>query len=146
MSEFGNSFTSECTSPKTPFHYVSTNGIRGTTDILFEALSALVLFTWAIQHLSVPAQRESKSLKQKIANGVRSCVSKIYYMLVTLVAPEMLIGKALVDWISARTSREECQEFANIDGVEWGLQKAYFANMGGFVVRFTGDTENDGSK
>jgi hypothetical protein len=137
MPEFGNTFTSECTAPSTPFHYVSTNGIRGTTDILFSSLSALLLFTWAIQHLSVPAQRESASLKLNIANAVRAIVIRVYYMVVTLVAPEILIGKALVDWISARTSMEEMREFAQIDGVEWGSTHAFFANMGGFVVRFT---------
>ena len=37
-------------------------------------------------------------------------------MLITLMAPEVLVGMALVDWISARTSNEEMESFALQDG------------------------------
>lgn len=61
-------------------------------------------------------------------------------MLATLLAPEILAGKALVDWISARTSREEMDGFALKDNVEWTVTHAFFANMGGFIVQFSSDT------
>ena len=59
---------------------------------------------------------------------------KVSCMLMTLVAPEILIGKSLVDWLSAHVSRTEMQEFAKLDEVEWTVTHGFYANMGGFVV------------
>jgi hypothetical protein len=59
---------------------------------------------------------------------------------VSLVAPELMVGKALVDLISAPSSRNEMKTLAEVDGVEWSVTHGFYANMGGFVVRFTDRT------
>jgi hypothetical protein len=57
-------------------------------------------------------------------------------MLTNLVAPEVRVGKALVDWISARHSKKRMGDFATEDGVEWTVTHGFYANIGGFIIRF----------
>lgn len=61
-------------------------------------------------------------------------------MLVTLIAPEILIGQALSQFVAARHGRATMQELACEDGVEWTLEHSHFADMGGFVIRFLDDS------
>jgi hypothetical protein len=60
-------------------------------------------------------------------------------MLLTLMAPEILIGLALTQFVAARHGQGTMQEFAREDGVEWTLEHSHFADMGGFVIRFPDD-------
>jgi hypothetical protein len=52
------------------------------------------------------------------------------------LAPEMFTGKACADMYSAWINETEMRPFAERDQVEWERMHAFFANMGGFVVRF----------
>jgi hypothetical protein len=55
-------------------------------------------------------------------------------MLVTIIAPEYILGKSLADLYAAYQSKKEMQRYAIKDGVEWGLTQAFFANMGGLIL------------
>jgi hypothetical protein len=55
-------------------------------------------------------------------------------MLVTLVAPKFLVGRAFQDFMMARKSRDQMRKFVEIDCVRWTLTHAY-ANMGGFILK-----------
>ena len=57
-------------------------------------------------------------------------------MMLALVMPEVMEGMVLVDYLSARASEQEMQKWASQDGTEWSLTHAFYANLGGFVVRF----------
>jgi hypothetical protein len=57
-------------------------------------------------------------------------------MLLTLMAPEILIGLALSQFVAARHGRDTMQDFVREDGVEWTLEHSHFADMGGFVISF----------
>jgi hypothetical protein len=61
---------------------------------------------------------------------------KAKWMLLTLMAPEILIGLALSQFMAARHGQDTMQEFAREDGVEWTLEHSHFADMGGFVISF----------
>lgn len=58
----------------------------------------------------------------------------VKWMLVTTVAPEYILGKALADLFAAGQSKNQMREYAKLDGVDWGLTHAFFANMGGFTL------------
>jgi hypothetical protein len=64
------------------------------------------------------------------------------WMFLTLMAPEILIGLALSQFVAARYGRDKMQLLASEDGVEWTLEHSYFADMGGFVVSFPDDPGN----
>jgi hypothetical protein len=56
-------------------------------------------------------------------------------MVITLIAPEFLAGKAFQDFMMARKSRHQMRKFVDIDSVTWSLTHAYYANMGGFILK-----------
>jgi hypothetical protein len=57
-------------------------------------------------------------------------------MLINLVTPELVIGKAWSDLVSARLFTREFTVWAQKDEVDWTIAHTFYANMGGFVIRF----------
>jgi hypothetical protein len=143
-------FTTNCTlSPElaintttTTYNFVSSPNTRGTLDILWSSLSTLLLCVWTIQHLNVPPQIESHNphRRTRVQTWRRELLwiygSKLKWMVTTLLAPEYLIGKSVVDFLSAWWLLGRMGEWAERDGVEWTLSHVFLANIGGFVVRF----------
>jgi hypothetical protein len=131
-------FRTECTTPTSQTSYVSAPNARGTLNILWSCFFTIIACTWTIQHLNVPEQpNEQRSRDQRWYETWRSLKSlwrSIKWMLITIVAPEYIFGKALADLYAAIESKRRMQIFAKEDGVEWGLTHAFFANMGGFVL------------
>jgi hypothetical protein len=65
-------------------------------------------------------------------------------MIITVLAPEVLITLNTGQLTWALQELEELKHFAKEDGVPWSLTHSLFANMGGFVVReFTPDRSCD---
>jgi hypothetical protein len=60
-------------------------------------------------------------------------------MLITIIAPEIILGQAWSDVDDAKTDLQELQDFAKQDDVPWSMTHSLFANMGGFVIRFNVD-------
>lgn len=56
-------------------------------------------------------------------------------MLVTAIAPEILISKNMGDLAAVKFDIKRLQELASEDGVPWTRTHSLFANMGGFVIR-----------
>jgi hypothetical protein len=56
-------------------------------------------------------------------------------MLVTVLAPEILLAKNVGDLAAVKLDLEELQDWAAQDGVPWTRTHSLFANMGGFVIR-----------
>lgn len=139
MSSISTTFNTNCTLPDVLTHIVTTPNVRGTLDILWSSLSALILCTWSIQHLNVPAQRIAKTTRQKLANLRVAFLRKIFWMMVTLLAPEILLGAALADRVSAYRSEKKMQPWQDDDS-QWTLTHGFFANMGGFVIDFADAT------
>jgi len=56
-------------------------------------------------------------------------------MLVTVLAPEILLAKNVGDLNAVKLDLAELQDWAAQDGVPWTRTHSLFANMGGFVIR-----------
>jgi hypothetical protein len=56
-------------------------------------------------------------------------------MLITILAPEIMFGKALAELMAARQDKKAMKDLAREDGVEWDLYHTFFANMGGFTTK-----------
>jgi len=56
-------------------------------------------------------------------------------MLVTAIAPELLLGKNLADLLAARSTLPRLQQLAAEDRVPWTLTHTLFADIGGFMIR-----------
>jgi len=107
-------------------------------DILWSCLFTILACTWTVLHLNVPEQREDRdpgwkgNIKWMIKRGLTSTT----WMLITIVAPELLIGKYLGDLASAKADLQKMKQLADDDEVPWTLSHAFLANMGGFAVRW----------
>ncbi|KAI0467996.1 hypothetical protein F4859DRAFT_221826 [Xylaria cf. heliscus] len=143
-----NTFTPNCSLPEGNEKptYVSGPQIRSTLNILWSSLGTIILCTWTILHLSVPPPQEELNYRWKwwgtIHGGLKRFWRKLKWMLLALVMPEFLVGKALGDFVSAWISYHSTamQDHARRSGIEWTLTHAYFANMGGYVLHECDDT------
>lgn len=67
---------------------------RGTWSLLYSCVFTLVLCVWNAIHLNVPSSDESSSV------GLRR---KIKWVLIALVAPEIVVFVAFQQWLTAMT-------------------------------------------
>jgi hypothetical protein len=148
-------FETNCSAPVALSNYVSSPNTRGTLNILWSSLFTIFACTWSVQHPNVPEQRDTNVPEEGDANGQRpsgfhkwirvqqvnvSWALKGFYktllrMLLTVIAPEAIIGTACSERIEAKKNKNKMQKYASKDGVTWSLAHSYFANMGGFVVQ-----------
>lgn len=63
--------------------------------------------------------------QQSLEETLARSVTKVKWMLVTLIVPEFLVGRAFQDWIMAKKSFSQMKGFAEKDNVEWTLTHAY---------------------
>jgi hypothetical protein len=130
-------FETSCSTPTTQVNFVSSPDSRGTLDILWSSLFTIVACTWTVQHLNIPEQRNGRDpgrvggLRWKLKRFLTSAK----WMLITMIAPEVVIGMACYDFTSANESLRKLRKFALEDNVPWTLSHSYYANMGGFVIQ-----------
>jgi len=123
-------FDPQCTFPPSSVNLGSSPGVRATLDIPWSSPFTLIVCTWTIQHLNIPEGRPSDvkapgdalislfkrgGLKPFLVASrwtLKRVWSKGKWMLITLVIPEFLVGKAAKDWIQARKHLEELLEIA----------------------------------
>src|SRR5215472_15089410 len=136
-------FQPSCPLPPTGTSVVSNPNIRSTFQILWSCITVLILCTWSVLHLNVPVQLVSviHGRAIKIKKAFYTMWRKTRWMIFAFVAPEVLLGAAAVDLLSAMTSMRDMRDLAGEDGVEWQLCHGFLANMGGFAVRFD-DVQN----
>lgn len=51
-----------------------------------------------------------------------------------MIAPEWTLATAAGGFCRASESRNKFKEMAAMDGIEWGLEHGFYANMGGFAI------------
>ncbi|KUJ24448.1 uncharacterized protein LY89DRAFT_679585 [Mollisia scopiformis] len=126
-------FHTNCTIPTKTSDFVSGANVRSTLDVLYASLTTIFLCTWTAQHLCLPPS--------SLANGFflriwKATWRKLKWMLVALIMPEYLVGKALGEFVAAyRSSRcEDMQSAAAASKTEWTMTHAYYANMGGVIL------------
>lgn len=129
-------FHTNCTLPASATTFVESPNVRGTLDILWSCLGVLLLCTWSIQHLAIPQQCRPRSMRQRINKIFLELGIKLRWMMVTLIAPELLCGVAAEEWLTACKSARFIGESAKDDGVDWTSSHGFFAQMGGFRLRF----------
>lgn len=140
------SFQPNCTIPDTAVNIVFSPGVRGTYDILWSCLFTLLVCTWTIQHLNIPKQTpDCTTWSQSLKDNIERVWGRLKWMLLTLILPEFLVGKALQDFARAREFSRVIQEIARADGVRWTMTHSFYADMGGFVYRLVDSDKQRGS-
>jgi len=131
-------FEMQCSIPEGPVNYISSANTLGILDILWSGLLTIIACSWTIQHLNVPDQRGGRDpgWRGDIKWRLKGTWSTAKWMLTTLIAPEIVLGKALSDVAAAKITLKELQKFAKENGCQWSLTHSMFANMGGLVIRW----------
>uniref|UniRef100_A0A093V6L0 Uncharacterized protein n=1 Tax=Talaromyces marneffei PM1 TaxID=1077442 RepID=A0A093V6L0_TALMA len=135
------SFQVNCTLPPTEVNYVSSANVRGTLNILWSSLSIIALCTWSIQHLNVPIRSRPQTKRQKIGQKVLHFERKVRWMLINAIIPEIALAKAASDLAAAKSVTPEFTSLAERDRVDWTLAHSFFADMGGFAIRFPDNSQ-----
>ncbi|QKX63095.1 uncharacterized protein TRUGW13939_10263 [Talaromyces rugulosus] len=127
---------------------------RGTLEILFSCLVTILACTWSVQHLNLPARKDTW-----LQRGLR----KIWWTLITILFPELLLALGWAEFRAALRSMDtmyECTKFRIVrpdwlyylrwifpkrrdkdeennheaKKPEWTLAHSYYANMGGYLL------------
>jgi len=130
------SFHPNCTLPLHSGNFVAAPNVRGTLEIVWSCGSVIILCCWSILHLSVPPQFNPETNIQKLRRRLYLFFRKLKYTGYTMLAPEAIMSRAIVDLLSARAFRRPLQRLAKHDGVPWSLSHTFIANMGGFAICF----------
>ncbi|KAH8660929.1 hypothetical protein BGZ60DRAFT_414294 [Tricladium varicosporioides] len=130
-------FETNCSIPLSKTNYVSAPNSRGTFDILWSCLFTIFACTWTIQHLNVPEQREGRDegWRGDMKWALKSSWTTTKWMALTVLAPELLLGRIWADLWTAEEDLSNIKSYAAQDGVPWTMTHSLFANMGGFVIR-----------
>ncbi|KAK0516317.1 hypothetical protein JMJ35_000920 [Cladonia borealis] len=130
-------FDTNCTHPSTTVSFVSSVNARGTIDILWSSLFTILACTWTVLHLNVPEQRLDRDTgwRGDIKWAVKGFLTSAKWMLITVLAPELLLAKYAGDLVSALDDARFKKAYAEEDEVPWTIVHSFFANMGGFAIR-----------
>src|ERR1700761_9211684 len=109
------SFTPTCSLPPENTKFTSTPNVRSTLDIVWTCFSILLLCTWSVLHLNIQPQIKPRAVGHYIRLMGFLVKRKAKWMLLTLMAPEILIGLALSQFVAARYGQGMMKEFASED-------------------------------
>jgi hypothetical protein len=74
---------------------------------------------------------------------MKDTLKSLKWMLITVLAPELLIAKGWDEIIGAWRTHGKLRQFAKEDGVPWTMTHTLLANMGGFVIRSQQDKRTE---
>ena len=134
-------FNPNCTLPLSSSTFLASPNTRGTLSILWNCLSTIVLCTWNIQHLNIPASRSYYNESRRKVGCLRRAWwvivdlrANLKWMLLSVMVPEYIMGRALSERLAATSSLETLRlRF----GDETELVHAYIMNMGGYYLDFS---------
>ncbi|KAG1880126.1 hypothetical protein F4604DRAFT_1578830 [Suillus subluteus] len=98
----------------------SCSNTRSLWDIIWSCAATLFACTWTAIHPNIPGMNEGKSAVFSRRLGI---------MTMALIAPELMITWATVQFLSARDTAK-----AFNDAFEWTVTHGFFAWMGGFIL------------
>lgn len=103
--------------------WVAQPNQRGTIDIIWNCLTTLAICCWVMIHLNVPAKTD---------NLWSLTLRKARWLMLALLAPELVMLFACGQWASARRSvvdmHRSCYE-------DWTMTHAFYADSGGFMLQ-----------
>ena len=124
------SFNPNCSNPEHSVNFVGSPDTRGTLDILWSSLFTIIACTWTILHLNVPEQRECRDpgWRGDIKWMIKGFWKKLKWMLMTMLAPELMLSLASGTLIHAKTEERKIKELVEQDGIPWSLTHSIFAD------------------
>ncbi|PKK51990.1 hypothetical protein CI102_4987 [Trichoderma harzianum] len=115
-------FTPECTLPPNGTYGGHVHGVntRSTLEIVWSCIGIIILSTWSILHLDLPAD----------------VVTKVFWMGLKLFSPEFAATGCARKIFATRSNSAMLERLAHLDGVPWSLKHTILVDMGGIALRF----------
>jgi len=136
------SFQPNCTLPTERGAFVVAPNVRSAIEIIWSCFAITVLCTWSIIRINVPPHVIPQTSSQWVRWHAHLFRRKVLAFLTMLFAPEIIIGKAIVEWEYVSYSTLLLQKIADAEGVPWSRQHTVFLEMGGLAIRFLDDGES----
>ncbi|CAI7619690.1 unnamed protein product [Penicillium pancosmium] len=134
-------FSTNCTlPPEDTVKFVKSPNTRGTLDIICSCLSVILICTWSILHLNVPIQPSPRNWKQKFFRALYRTSRKGFWMVVDILSPEWAFAKAFSDYRAVSAVKSDFDNSEKKQDTPWSRSHIYFADMGGFTVKFDEST------
>ncbi|KAL7957330.1 hypothetical protein V8C34DRAFT_325431 [Trichoderma compactum] len=117
-------FTPECTLPPNGTYsgYVHGVNARSTLEIVWSCIGIIILCTWSILHLDLPAD-------------------VVFWMGLKLFSPEFAATGCARKIFATRSNSAMLEQLAHLDGVPWSLKHTILVDMGGIALRFLPTTK-----
>lgn len=94
---------------------------RSTSDIFQSCLFTIILSTWTVLHLNIPAPSDTLWILFK---------RRLKWMVVTIIAPEFTCSIALRQWVQSRITLKQMRKYDK----SWTISHSFYAAMGGYVL------------
>lgn len=91
--------------------WVWDDGSRTTFDIIWGCVAVIIVCTYKVIHLNLPAEKESDASWSELPFW-KKWLRKFKWMFFMTVSPELLFSMALLDWLWARDS---VRKFAQVN-------------------------------
>ncbi|ETS73994.1 hypothetical protein PFICI_13860 [Pestalotiopsis fici W106-1] len=126
------------------------NAGRSTWGIIWSCLTIFLLCSWKCTHLNIPTVEESEAGWHHVwcipvfpeKPLLRKWDRKLFFMGLSAIAPEMVVSLAAKQHFKARQEMQRVNN-TNSKNKKYTLAHAMFAEMGGFVVHFYGETPQE---
>ena len=109
-------------SPEFTLGWVNSPSGRGTFDVVQSCVVTIALCSWSSLCLKI-GRREGRWQFLR---------TKLTWMVFTIIFPKVTVGMSQEQWLSAAQSLED---FARMQHPQWSMRHAFFADMGGFILR-----------
>ncbi|KAL7908309.1 hypothetical protein GGI35DRAFT_470004 [Trichoderma velutinum] len=143
-------FNPECTLPPNGTYSGFVHGVntRSTLEIVWSCISIIILCTWSILHLDLPADVAANGMVQQTFKRIYLLWRKVFWMGLKLFSPEFAATGCARKIFATRSNSAMLEQLAHRDGVPWNLKHTILVDMGGIAIRFlpmsadaeTGDT------
>lgn len=91
--------------------WVWDDGSRTTFDVIWGCIAVIIVCTYKVIHLNLPAEKESDASWSELLFW-KKWLRKFKWMFLMAVGPELLYSMALLDWLWARDS---VRKFAQVN-------------------------------
>ncbi|KAM6477046.1 hypothetical protein HDV62DRAFT_402256 [Trichoderma sp. SZMC 28011] len=131
-------FTPECTLPPNGTYsgYVHGVNTRSTLEIVWSCIGIIILCTWSILHLDLPADVVTKGFRQWLCKHIYLLWRKVFWMGLKLFSPEFAATGCARKIFATRSNSAMLEQLAHLDGVPWSLKHTILVDMGGIALRF----------
>ncbi|KAK5996334.1 hypothetical protein PT974_03089 [Cladobotryum mycophilum] len=111
-------------------------------SIVWSCISIIILSTWSILHLDIPAHITVSNRRERICRAVYLMWRKIFWMALKVFSPEFAATGCMRKLLTTKSNSAKLEQWAYYDGVPWTVTHTILVDMGGIALRFAKDDDD----